>query len=49
VFGSDGDREALVEDVLDEADDEQLLFEDREHLSHGLDAVEDLGDRRNRR
>jgi len=45
VFGSDGDREALVEDVLDEADDEQLLFEDREHLSHGLDAVEDLATR----
>jgi len=45
VFGSDGDREALVEDVLDEADDEQTLFEDRDTWSHGLDAVEDLGTR----
>ena len=46
MFRADRDRESLIEDVLDEADDEELLFEDRQHLSHGLDAVEDLGDAR---
>ena len=43
VLRANGDRETLVEDVLDERDDEQFLFEDREDLADGFDAVEDLG------
>jgi len=49
VFGSDGDREALVEDVLDEADDEQTLVRGSRALSHGLDAVETSATGRNPR
>ena len=40
VLGADGDRQAPVEDVADQADQDELLLEDVEHLADGRHRVE---------
>ena len=40
VLGTDGHRQAPVEDVLDELHHDQLLLQDRQHRPDGLDRVE---------
>ena len=43
VFGANGHREPAVEDVAQQGDDDQLLFEDGQDGAHCLDGIERIG------